>query len=252
MLWYKSWLETRWRFGIGLAVLMIAACGIVVYYPTVVKLIPLADAVDAGGSLGQLIRENARLAREFRGYVWSQWTRQTLPQLATLFAALLGSGGLLSQSTRGTLFALSMPASRARILGVRAGTGLAELFSMAVLPFLLVSLFAPAVGQRYGLGDAIVHALCVFFAMAAIFSFAFLLSSAFNELTRPLLITCAVAVVLSLSEQAFGFRYGIYRLMSGESYFRSGALPWGGALTSAVASAAMLYGATVNIAQRDF
>jgi hypothetical protein len=252
MLWYKSWLETRWRFGIGLAVLMVSACGIVLYYPQVVRLIPLADNVDAGGSLGQLIRENAKLAREFRGYVWSQWSNQSLPQLAIFFAALLGSGGLLSHSAGGTLFVLSMPASRTRVIGVRAGLGLAELFTLAALPYLLILLFAPAVGQRFGVADAVVHSLCVFSATAATFSFAFLLSSVFNEVMRPLLITCAVAVVLSLGEQALDFRYGIYHLMSGETYFRSGALPWGGVLASAVASAAMLYGATTNIAQRDF
>ena len=29
MLWYKSWLETRWRFLIGLVLLMLSACGTV-------------------------------------------------------------------------------------------------------------------------------------------------------------------------------------------------------------------------------
>jgi hypothetical protein len=252
MIWYKSWLETRWRFGIGLAVLMFSACGIVLYYPQVIKLLPLAATVDAGGSLGKLIRENALLAREFRGYIWSQWTHQSLQNLVTFFAALLGSGGLLSQSTRGTLFALSMPASRTRMLGVRAGMGLSELFALAIVPFLLLPVFAPAVGERYGLGDAVVHGVCVFAAAAAIFSFAFLLSSVFNELMRPLLITCAVAVVLSLGEQVLDFRYGVFHLMSGEVYFRSGSLPWGSLVASAAASAAMLYGATINIAQQDF
>ena len=28
MLWYKSWLETRWRFVIGLAILMLSVMGI--------------------------------------------------------------------------------------------------------------------------------------------------------------------------------------------------------------------------------
>jgi hypothetical protein len=29
MLWYKAWLETRWRFVIGLVVLMASACALV-------------------------------------------------------------------------------------------------------------------------------------------------------------------------------------------------------------------------------
>jgi len=42
MLWYKSWLETRWRFLIGLVLLMIVAAGTVFDYPAVAKLAPLA------------------------------------------------------------------------------------------------------------------------------------------------------------------------------------------------------------------
>ena len=33
MLWYKSWLETRWRFLIGLALLVLMACAKVFGYP---------------------------------------------------------------------------------------------------------------------------------------------------------------------------------------------------------------------------
>jgi hypothetical protein len=40
--------------------------------------------------------------------------------------------------------------------------------------------------------------------------------------------------------------------MSGEQYFRGGGLPWPGLLVSAVASAAMIYGAIANISRRDF
>ena len=30
MLWYKSWIDTRWRFLLGLALLLVLACGTVV------------------------------------------------------------------------------------------------------------------------------------------------------------------------------------------------------------------------------
>src|SRR5216684_7806355 len=112
MLWYKSWMETRWRFLIGLVMLMCSAAGAVFVYPKVMKLMPLVPTLDAGGEIGRRIRESAELAREYRGYVWSQWFRQNLTQMWTLFAVLLGTGGLLSQTSGGaTLFTLSMPAS---------------------------------------------------------------------------------------------------------------------------------------------
>src|ERR1700675_1332293 len=101
MLWYKSWLETRWRFLIGLALLMFSAAGAVIAYPRVVKLLPMANTVDLGGEIGRRIKEIAELARSYRGYVWSQWLRQNMTNMLTLFALLLGAGGLLSQASRG-------------------------------------------------------------------------------------------------------------------------------------------------------
>ncbi len=46
MLWYKSWLETRWRFIIGLVVLMCSAAGTVLAYPKVIKLMPLVPTIE--------------------------------------------------------------------------------------------------------------------------------------------------------------------------------------------------------------
>ncbi len=48
MLWYKSWLETRWRFLIGLAILILSVVGTVLAYPRVTKLLPLVPAIDTG------------------------------------------------------------------------------------------------------------------------------------------------------------------------------------------------------------
>src|SRR5690242_10075347 len=99
MLWYKSWLETRWRFLIGFVVLLVLACGIVLQYPTVRRLMPLADSIGAAqgaGRLGRVIKNAVEIQRDYRGFVWYQWVRQNLAQTWTLFAALLGSGGLLA------------------------------------------------------------------------------------------------------------------------------------------------------------
>ena len=252
MLWYKSWLETRWRFLIGLGLLMCSAAGIVLTYPKVMKLMPLVPMLDVGGEIGRRIRESAELAREYRGYVWSQAFRQNLAQTGTLFAVLLGTGGLLSGGA--ALFTLSLPVSRPRVLGIRAAAGLAELLVLMVVPSLLIPLLSPAIGETYSVTNALVHGVCLFIAGATFFSLALLLSTVFNDVWRPLLIALVVAIVLALCEQAFPdlSRYGIFRVMSAEDYFRAGEVPWQGLLVSAAASAAMLYGAAFSIARRDF
>ena len=254
MLWYKSWLETRSRFLCGLVLLMIVAAGTVFSYPQVLKLLTAARTIDTSGEMGRLIRESVELSREFRGHVWWQWYRQNLVQMGTLFAALLGSGGLLSQTSGGTLFTLSMPVSRSLVLGIRAATGLAEFLILAVVPSLLIPLLAPAIGQSYSAGDALVHGACLFIAGAVFFSLAFLLSTVFDDLWRPWLMACLVAGIVSLLGLVVpGFsRYGPFGVMSGDLYFRGGGLPWLGLIASAAASAAMLYGSVINIARRDF
>jgi hypothetical protein len=255
MLWYKSWLETRWRFLIGFVLLVGSAATLVFLYPELQKLVPLASSMDLGGSLGGQIKEGAELAGSYGGYVWSQWFRQNLRQTWTVFAVLIGTGGLLAQTSGGAaLFTLSMPVSRSRLLGVRAATGLLELLGLAVIPSLVLTLLSPAVGQTYSVVNALIHGLCLFVGGAVFFSMAFLLSTVFSDLWRPALITVCIWAMLATVELSFPVvaRHGLLRVMTAESYFRAGALPWLGLLVSAAASGAMLYGASVNIARRDF
>ena len=252
MVWYKSWLETRWRFFIGLGLFMLSAGGVVYVYPQVMKLIPRLGDLETGGALGRRIQEAVAVQRDYRGYIWSQWNRQNLTQMATLFAVILGSGGPYSQ--RSELFTLSLPVSRRRLVGVRAMAGLSELLVIIVVSFLMILLVSPSVGQSYGFVTALIHTLCAFVASAAFFSLAALLSTSFSDIWRPLLIACAVAVVLWVAGQVIQDLnpYSIFTLMNGEKYFRSGQVPWVGLLAAGSLSAAMLYAAVVNVERRDF
>ena len=255
MLWYKVWLETRWRFLIGLAIVTLSALGAVAAYPRVVALLPLVPSVQIGGELGRRIRESAELMRDYRGYVWSQWLRSSMTNMVSLFAVLLGTGGLVTQASGGgALFTLSLPVTRKELLGVRAATGLAELLVLAFLPPLLLPLLSPGVGQSYAVGDALVHGACLFVAATVLFSAASLLSTVFGDVWRPALIVCGVASVIGLAEPFAGAisRYSLFGIMTAESYFRGDGVPWLGLLASAAVSAAMLSAASSNLARQDF
>ena len=80
MLWYKSWLETRWRFLIGLAILMLSVIGTVLAYPRVEQVLPLAS-IDTSSLIGQRIKAIADLSRTYAGYIWAQWLRQNNVQM---------------------------------------------------------------------------------------------------------------------------------------------------------------------------
>jgi ABC-type transport system involved in multi-copper enzyme maturation permease subunit len=255
MLWYRSWLETRWRFVIGLALLPLSAAGSVLAYPHLIKLLPLASQVDANDAIGRRVLEAAEIMGTYRGYIWAQWFAANMTQQWTLFAVLLGTGGLLAQSSGGgALFTLSLPATRDRIVGVRAATGLAELLALALAPALLLPVLSPAVGQSYSLVDALMHALFIFIAGSMFFSLAFFLSSVFSDVWRPVLLVACVAMPLAFFEEVIdGFsRYSVFGLMSGEQYFQGEGVPWLGLILSVVVSAVLLSAATRNIARQDF
>ena len=254
MLWYKSWLETRWRFLIGLVLVIGSVCSTVFTYPEVQRILASTPPSTFEGILGRQITEAIALSREYRSYIWSEWLMGNIPELLTFFAVILGSGGLLAQAQRGgAIFTLSLPVSRRRLLGVRAATGLAELSVLALVGTLLLPILSPIVGERYAISDALVHALCLFIASSMLFAFSFFLSTVFSDVWRPALIVLCLAVLVALGEQITGLsRYGVYGLMSGETYFREGVLPWLGLVTSAIVTAAAMSAAVANIARQDF
>jgi hypothetical protein len=102
--------------------------------------------------------------------------------------------------------------------------------------------------------DVLAHGVCAFFAAAVLFSMATLLSTIFSDVWRPALIVCGLAACIAIAEPFLGdlSRYGLFGIMAGETYFRSGGLPWLGLLASAVVSAAMLLAASRNLARQDF
>jgi len=251
MLWRKDWLETRWRFAIGFAVLACMAVAAILGYPQVKKLLPLiTDRYP--GELGRRIREGADLVRTFRGFVWVQWIRQNCSQMIILFAALLGTAGVTSPS-RGGLFTLSLPVSRRRLAGTRAATGLAELAVLAFAPPLVFPLLAPVIGERYAVADSLAHGLCAFAVGTAIFELAFLLSTAFDDRWKPLLVTLGIAAAVGLAEYVTRLPFlGVFHVMIGEDWFRARELPWIGILATG-AAAILLHGAAVwNFRRRDF
>ncbi|HUK34485.1 MAG TPA: hypothetical protein VLV86_11265 [Vicinamibacterales bacterium] len=252
MLWYKSWLDTRWRFLIGFVLLAIMAGGIVASYNVSRSLLPALASrpLDTSTTAGRLLREAIQVQQTYRGFVWVQWFRQNLLETGTLFAILLGSGGVVSTS-RGGLFTLSLPASRRDWMLTRAATGLGEFFVLATVPSLALPILSPIVGQHYSVVDLVAHGVCFFVAAAVFYSLAFLLSTIFQDVWRPLGIAVGIACVIALVEGLLDVK-GLFHVMSGYDYFTSRSVPWLGLMFSGAASAAFLYGAVVNVVRKDF
>lgn len=253
MLWYKAWLETRWRFLIGMA-LGVCSCLLVVLTHPMLKSVQV-DLSQVPEAFRKIAEEGLALSSTYRGYVWSQWFGKNFMNAWVFFAVLIGVGGVVTEAGRGSaLWTLSLPVSRARLLGVRAAVGALELLALAVVPSLLVPALSPAVGQTYSPAEALAHALIAFAAGMVFYCFSLLLSTVFADQLKPIVVGLAIAFglsVASLFSQSLA-RYSVYRVMSGESYFRAGVPPWAGLAVCLALSAAMLFAALRVLERRDF
>jgi hypothetical protein len=253
MLWYKSWIDTRWRFVLTLVLLVVFACGTVMSFPMVQRLvaqIPQTPVI-ADEELQQEFTDSLEAVRTFTGYAWTQWFAGNFAGLLTLAAALLGAGSPLVRSGTGALFSLALPASRERWIGTRAGVGLAELFVLALAPSIAFAVLAPIVDQQFSFVDAVVYGLCAFVIASAFFAVSMLLSTVFSDVWRPMLLTVAAAIVIAGIGTLFP-NGGLYMAMAGGSWFYDASLPWVELLVSAAAAGALIYAAGVNLARRDF
>ncbi len=248
MLRHKSWLDTRSRFLLGLGILLVFACGTAMSFPYAQKFAASLENLP----LRQELQESVELMRTFPGYAWSQWFSGNFPTLLAVFAALLGSGSPLVKSGSGALFSLALPVSRGSWIRARAETGIAEIFVLALAPGLVIAALAPFVGGQLAVIDAAVYGLCAFVVASLFFAVAVFLSTLFNDVWRPLLLTCFVAIALAAAGTALPETQGLFEAMAGQSYFYGGVLPWFPLLLSAAGAAALIYAAAANVARRDF
>lgn len=253
MLWYKIWLETRWRFLIGLILLAAVAALIVFTQPEMVSAPP--DFKRPDGKVDEEMRVQYELSREYRGYIWVAWWDGTLCQFWTILAIVLATGGLMSERARGTApFTLSLPISRRRHLAVRAAFGAAQIAALAIIPSLLIPGLSPLIGQSYSPRDTAVHVIALVAGGSVFFFLSFFFSALFADQWRPFLITCGVAIGLSVlwSHVHLLGAYSAYGVMSAESYFRSGILPWNGIIACVAVSAMLLCASMLVTEKKDF
>ena len=253
MLWYKHWLETRWRFFTGL--IMLTALGALLVFTEPLTSAAMDNFQDPGGMMGEILREQIALSKTYEGYVWVQWFAKNLLFGWILFAILIGVGGIVTESSRGgALFTLSLPITRRRMLAVRAAMGAGELAVLALAPSLLIPVLSLLVGKTYGAGEALVYVMMTVAGGMVFYAFSILLSTIFSDKIKPIVIGLAAVFVLEMVSLLFKkfAPYSVTQIMSGASYFRTGELPVAGLAASLGVAALMFYLSLRIVERRDF
>jgi len=229
MLWYRAWCETRARVAIA-AVALLAATALVWH----------SDWRVTGHGLS------------FASYVWSAAYNDSVKALFVLLAIVLGTGSLRQEQALGTAgFTLALPVRRWRILAVRAGIGLVELFALAAAVAIAVSVLSRAAGDGWPVAQALRYGVQWTACAGLVLACALLASIAIANEYVGWLITFLGFLAYEGAVGVTGlWRYpacDLYRLMS------AGAdLPWAALALVIAATGGVLAIGHLRLRARDF
>ncbi len=245
MLWYKSWLDTRLWFFLGMCLLAAQVVALYASYPM--------DPVTSypNGALGVLPGEMAQLRTvDFRGYVWLRWFSTTMLIFWPVYVIALAGTGL--ESRAGREYLLSLPFTRRRIVLTRLSVVFAQITAFTVLPSLLVCALAPLVGQRYPVGDALVHSLILLVGGLGLFGLTMYLRVITTDSLAYMVAGALVVLCALFTFVAQDFTpYSILRVMNGADYFFDHRVPWTGLTVSAGLGLGLIWWSMHIVEQRD-
>jgi hypothetical protein len=197
----------------------------------------------------------------YQGYVWSYWFKLSLlimwPMYAVAQGATLGAAScpwMAGGAGAAGLFTFSLPVSRRRVLLTHAALVAVEMVLIALVPSLVFPIVSRLIGGEVPFGSTVVYALLLSLGGMVFPAFSFLLTAIFSIQWKVLVIGIAVSFALFFPirlVEEFPW-WNIYHVMSGETYFRYGQIPWLGLFASLAASALMMFAAVRIYERRDF
>jgi ABC-2 type transport system permease protein len=236
VLWYKAWLETRARFLISLASVVV----ILVFF------VHHAESI---------------LPREPKGNTYELFffAHFYLAGLWLLSVILLGMGGLLREKTAGvSSFTLALPVSRAHLLWVRIATGALESIALGILPWVAILVVSALAGRPFFISQACFYVLLLIGGGLVYFAIAVLISTLFEgEYTAPAVAYGIVILVGIISGSINKLRpfLDLWRFITADNYYNksthllSAPVPWFG-IAACLSVATLLLFASVRVTER--
>lgn len=181
MLWLKAWRESRMRFWM-IALTLSAGCACAVWFEPYIQheqlLVPL------------YVRSGA-----YTEYIYRLIFAGTAKGVFAVLVIFLGLGGLEVERARKTAgFTLSLPVSRARVVGTQIVVSILELAALALIPTILIPSLSAFAHRSYPFPVALHFSILWFFGGLVIFAASFLLSVVTpGEYTAP--VACYIALL---------------------------------------------------------
>lgn len=199
MIWYKAWLESRWRFLICLML---------------IGTIVAADICQAHINMPRM----GMRPDEFGKYVWKiYFTRFQL--LWILSVLVLSMGGLLREQSNGTAdFSLSLPVSRRFWMAVRGAMALTQASILAFLPAIVIPLAARTIGYTYPPLEAARFSVLVLLTGVFILALGILYSTFFQGEYTGAALGIATVFAITVIVNPLAGRYPSLGMTNGEHY----------------------------------
>jgi hypothetical protein len=239
VLWRKTWLETRSRFLIALAIFVAGA-------------VQVASRLAVKDEL-QLNDFRIHMAHVELSFLWILWS------------VLLMMGGLLRERTAGTaLFTLALPVTRLRILGLGIALRLGQCVALVVAP--CVAFFATAEARGVGIdaSQSLLHIELMLVGGLPFIAAAILISSivegeyAAPSISLAIIFADAAALAVEKTSPLYFLReYNPWHLMVDSTQWDSHAMTltpirWDQAVPALIVTVGMTMFAFRSIQRRDF
>lgn len=260
MLWRKSWWETRR----GLLILVTGVLLFAVWRQPweQADLVKWISELQEGAPIwSEDSRRLLPLLSSYQGYVWAYWFKMVLLIIWPFYAVTLGASLVAAScpwvggaSGAAGLYTFSLPVSRRSVLLTHALFVAVEMVLVALVPSLMFPIASRLIGGEFPLGSAVVYALLLSLGGMVFISLTFLLTAVFNSQLKVMAIGIAIAFALYFPIRTFEEFpwWNVYHVMSGETYFRYGQIPWLELLAWLAIAAAILSLAVRIYERRDF
>jgi ABC-type transport system involved in multi-copper enzyme maturation permease subunit len=238
MLWYKAWLETRLRFVLSLAGILVL-CAWKQVYRSLDVVIPTTP-----------VRYYYGLAHSANGTLCVLWVAAV---------TLLAMGGLMRERANGaSLLTLALPVSRVRLVWVRIAMLCMEAAALMFAPWIAVILIIGVGAKPQLLAQAWFHIVLLAGGGSVFVAIPILASSVFEgEYTAPA-VSFGIALAMSLGLSPVFDAWNPSVLITGSRYFDRATgmliepLPWTQVAISALFAAALIGIAVKAVQRRDF
>ncbi len=261
MLWYKSWLETRFRFLVGVILICATCAFFVLGNPFILGTWQEYRQINPQQKELTWI---LRATDDYPYFIWHFVFRSLLQQLWVILAVLIGFGGLSRESAQGAAgFTLSLPVSRRRLVSVRAMIGFIEITVLGIIPAVMIPVLSMFIEKPYPVFQGLSHSVLMILGGIVFFSLSIFLSTVIQSEHTPILIGIAAVVLFyfilgpytddGVTQPVWLKLIDVSRVMSGAPELTSwGVFPLSGVVMSLLAAFGLFYLSLRVTEKRDY